>query len=291
MAVTYFLQRFANPALDSFFLLATQLAEEVVLILIIGITYWCTDKRFARPYLSAIACNMGVNAFFKNIFRVPRLFHSEFPKVRVVDAAVTKATGYSFPSGHTQFATAVYGGLGAYKKGVLRLLLFFVVLLVGVSRIYLGVHTVYDVLFALAAGILSTLFCMRYYERLIAKNIWFSMLFALPAVLCMLLVDPSAEGDTFQTAGLVTGVFLGIVLDEKYIHYDTKTTFARQFVKVVIGIAAALFLQNGLKFLFFLFAAEDSVLYWFLTFVRYFLIGTWVTAGLPFLAKKFRKNK
>lgn len=289
MEVTYLIQSFANSFLDTFFLLVTKLSETEVLVFIIGVTYWCTDNKFGRPYFAAISFNMGMNAMLKNIFRIPRIFNSDYPKVRVVDAAVKTATGYSFPSGHTQFATVVYGVIGTYKKGIIRIACYLIILLVGISRIYLGVHTVYDVIFAFAVGIISSLLCMKYFEKLIKINPWIAMVFAIPALLGIVFVDPGADGDTFQTAGMVTGVFLGIVIDEKYINFDYRASFKNQILKVAIGLAVALALHKGLKIVTYLIASDGTCFIWFLTFARYFLIGLWITAGFPALSKKMFK--
>ena len=63
----------------------------------------------------------------------------------IVESARTEATGYSFPSGHTQMAAGLYGGIARWHRGWPRAIGIALALLVAFSRLYLGVHTPLDV--------------------------------------------------------------------------------------------------------------------------------------------------
>ncbi|MBX6395022.1 MAG: phosphatase PAP2 family protein [Alicyclobacillaceae bacterium] len=84
------------------------------------------------------------------------------------------ADGYSFPSGHAMEAFVLYGTLGILLwsyvqspavKMVLILVLAAVVIAVGISRVYLGVHYPTDVLGGYMAGAAWLSFCVRYFRR------------------------------------------------------------------------------------------------------------------------------
>ncbi|MBP2640321.1 MAG: phosphoesterase PA-phosphatase related protein [Firmicutes bacterium] len=108
-----------------------------------------------------------LNILLKNIFARPR------PDV----LPVISATGYSFPSGHAMIALCFYG-ISAYLLSRLfptffgRMLVFLLtgilVMMIGISRIYLGVHYPSDVLAGYAAGATWLAFCislLAWHER------------------------------------------------------------------------------------------------------------------------------
>jgi undecaprenyl-diphosphatase len=77
------------------------------------------------------------------------------------DTPLLTLTTYSFPSGHTAAATLFYGTLAAYlicstrvwsERAVVTIVAVLAVVLVGFSRMYLGVHFLSDVLAAVAAS-------------------------------------------------------------------------------------------------------------------------------------------
>ncbi|MBE6903605.1 MAG: phosphatase PAP2 family protein [Ruminococcaceae bacterium] len=289
MEVTYFLQSFANEYLDFFFLNITKLSETMLVIVLLGFIYWCTDKKFAYPFAASVTFSLATNNMFKNIFKIERPFNLNDPKLRVVEEAVPAATGYSFPSGHTQLATVVYGTLGFHLKRIFKFLCFAAVILVGISRIYLGVHTVYDVVFALIIGSASSAFVMFTYNKFVSKSPWLILIYTLPAFLCVAFLDTSFLGDTFKTFGISFGAFLGMAINEKYIDFDSKGSVKKQVLKMVLGIAVALIIQGGLKAVFSLIATTGAISH-ILVCIRYFLIGFWIAAGFPFVIKKYLKN-
>ena len=79
------------------------------------------------------------------------------PDFSIVESARAGATGYSFPSGHTQNAFSSFGCLGMWAKGGWRALCFAIVVLIGFSRMYLGVHTPLDVGVAFVLGLVLML--------------------------------------------------------------------------------------------------------------------------------------
>ena len=117
MTFLWFLSEHRTPALDKIMQLVTYFGQEIIIIALICALYWCADKRFAYllgfTYFTAGLCVQTL----KITFRIPRpwILDTNFS---AVESAVPAATGYSFPSGHTQGATALYFPLALKAKKV-----------------------------------------------------------------------------------------------------------------------------------------------------------------------------
>lgn len=136
----------------------SKIAVGLIPFLLICFVYWAIDRRAGKRIVFGAALGNFMNGLLKLIFCVYRPWIRD-PRVLPYGDSKVAATGYSFPSGHTTFATATFGGVGAWlwgKRRVLSVLCWIFVLLVMFSRNYLGVHTPQDVL----VGFLATLLMM-----------------------------------------------------------------------------------------------------------------------------------
>ena len=127
-----------------------------IAVFVLFLVYWCMDRKTGRFGLLCFSVGQFLNQTCKAIFCVPR------PWIRNTDIhpspqAIESASGYSFPSGHSQTAMSSYGALSVKgtSSTLIRVILLVCILLVGLSRNYLGVHTPQDVLFGFGMGILS----------------------------------------------------------------------------------------------------------------------------------------
>ena len=101
-----------------------------------------------------------LNQFLKLLCRVPRPWVLD-PEFTIVESARADATGYSFPSGHTQNSVGTFGVLGqCARRTWVRILCGILMILVPFSRMYLGVHTPADVLTA-AGTALALVFLVK----------------------------------------------------------------------------------------------------------------------------------
>lgn len=145
MGLLYALESIRTPVLDKIMSVITLLGGELFFMVIAVAVFWCVSKR--EGYYLMIVGFFGtvINQFLKILCCVPRPWVKD-PGFTIVESARAEATGYSFPSGHTQNAVATYGGMARYtNKTWLRVLLIALAVLVAFSRMYLGVHTPLDV--------------------------------------------------------------------------------------------------------------------------------------------------
>lgn len=156
------LSQYRTPAGDVFFQGITLLAQETFVVVVICWLFWCSNKKLAYclgfTYFTSGLLVQGL----KITFRVPRPWLLD-PAFEPVASAVPGATGYSFPSGHTQSITALLGTLGLYtRKKPARFLCALFILLVGFSRMYLGCHTPQDVIVSFLVTFLCVTLCYSF---------------------------------------------------------------------------------------------------------------------------------
>jgi undecaprenyl-diphosphatase len=228
-------------------------------------------------------------------FRIERPFVID-KTFKPVESAVEGATGYSFPSGHTQSATSLYGYFAsAVKRTWLRVLFILAFLLVGFSRLYLGVHTYFDVGVSLILT-LAIVFLINYvFDKLASgdHDLILSVILAAASILLCVYAfilaktghaDMSQINDCFKSGGAGTAFALGFFLERKYLKFDVsaKKPYV-QLIKFVLGVAGALIFKSGLKLI-----AEGNLI---VDFVRYFFTLLWVIYLFPLIFTKILNKK
>ena len=162
MTFLWLLEGIRTPFLDKLMQLVTYFGQELIIIAVICTLYWCVDKRFAYllgfTYFSAGLCVQAL----KITFRIPRPWILD-PEFRAVESALDGATGYSFPSGHTQGATCLFFPLALRTPRLAAKILYVLAFLgIGFSRMYLGCHTPKDVLTSLALSLVIASVIWKY---------------------------------------------------------------------------------------------------------------------------------
>ena len=138
MTFLWLLEGIRTPFLDKLMQFITYFGQELIIITFICTLYWCVDKRFAYFLgFSYFTAGLAVQTL-KITFRIPRPWVLD-PDFHAVESAISGATGYSFPSGHTQGATCLFFPLAlkARQKWV-KFLCVMAFLSIGFSRMYLG---------------------------------------------------------------------------------------------------------------------------------------------------------
>ena len=147
------LESIRTPVMNVLMQLVTYCGEETVFMVTALVIFWCISKREGYYILSVGFIGTILSQFLKLLYRIPRpwVLDSDFT---IVESARSGASGYSFPSGHTQNAVGTFGGIARWTrhKG-LRWAMIVLALLVSFSRMYLGVHTPLDVGVGLAIAV------------------------------------------------------------------------------------------------------------------------------------------
>ena len=161
------IQSIANPFLDFLFQLITICGEQTILIVIISIIYWTKDKKFGEYIGYSVLTSTLLNSTIKDIFKFKRPIGEE--GIRTLREKT--ATGYSFPSGHTQGAASFYSAMAIYiKNKAMYIISALMIILVGFSRLYLGVHYPKDVIVGGILGIITSYICYKLYNKYIVMK-------------------------------------------------------------------------------------------------------------------------
>ena len=255
------LQDFRNGVggfLASFFAKMTFLGELNTVLVIMAAVYWCFSKEFGAYLLMGWSGNRLVNGLLKVTACAYRPWIRDARIVPYGDS-MTTATGYSFPSGHTMNAASTFGGAAVRRDlpRALRVTMGILVVLVALSRCYLGVHTPQDVLVGAIVGTLVmglTVRLMRWVEAhpgrdlLVAGiGVALAVAVALYAALKHYPEDTDAEGkllvdgmkmanDTFKGIGWCSAFLVGWVLERRFVGFSTDLTMARRMTRLATGL-------------------------------------------------------
>ena len=257
------LESLRTPALDAFMAAVTQLGDETVFMVLAITVFLCVSNRQGYYVFAVGLGGTVVNQWLKLIFRIPRPWVLD-PEFTIVESARGAATGYSFPSGHTQNIVGTLGCLAvANKQKWLRICCAVFIILVPFSRMYLGVHTPLDVgvSFALAAVLVIALWpCFRDDEQfgktvkaVLCGLLILSVCFAVWVNVTAFPADVDADNlehgmkNGWTLLGCVLGLIVSYIVDEKKLHFDTKAPLPGQVCKVVLGLALLLGVRAGVK--------------------------------------------
>lgn len=261
MEVLYFLEGLRTPLMDKLMLAVTTLGEETAFLVAALIVFWCVDKRKGYYIMAVGFTGTMLNQFLKLMCQVPRPWVVD-PEFTIVEQAREAAAGYSWPSGHSQNAVGTFGSLACMTQMPwLKGLFIAVAVLVPVSRMYLGVHTPFDVfmggfLALTMVWVLKPLAWRATHQGmkdvigmmlvmavgLLAFSVWFPTFMDVDkenALSCM------KNGCTML--GSILGVAVVYLTERKYVKFEEKAVWWAQILKVVLGFGLVLLVKEGLR--------------------------------------------
>ena len=282
------LEGIRNDFLNTLFEMITILGEETLIILLVAIIYYAFSKKEAKRLFFIVVTSTGVNTIAKNIVKRPRPFaNGEITAIRQ-----ETATGYSFPSGHTQNIAT----LGTYFSERIRKIWFIVVssiviLLVAFSRMYLGVHYPSDVIVGLILGVAVTIGFGILYDKAKNKNLlMLIMLLALVPFFIIFMFEKdenalSLAANFYKMFGMFSGLLVGTIFEENLVKYDIAGPIWKKILRVVIVIGLVFAVKEGFKLIYKGAGVEVTLI---MDSIRYFLM-LFVGLGVcPLLFKKIK---
>lgn len=292
------------------------LGNEEFFLLLAPALYWCIDSQVGLRIGLLLMISGSFNAFFKLLFFQPRPYWID-PAVKAFDAE----TSFGIPSGHAQHSIVVWGGLAAsFRKRWLWTTALLLILLIGLSRLFLGVHFPGDVLAGWLIGATVLAVYLKLEPRVkrslnslpafqqTAIALAFSLIlivmglavrlslvhWELPAawVANAQAANPDAEpinptdiSGLVSNSGVFFGLCLGAIFISRYRGFKAQGENGQLILRYLIGTAVILLLWAGLRAIF---PGGEDLLSQVLRYVRYGLVGFWVSGGAPWVFKKLK---
>lgn len=293
----------------------TLLGNEEFFLFLLPLVYWCISKALGTDLVVLLIASNGVNGLAKGLLKLPRPYWVE-PKL-----ALSSEDSFGMPSGHAMNATVLWGfpavvapwrqaaTRGTDRWAFLRPLLILVILLISLSRLYLGMHSPGHLLGGWLLGALTLALYLWLRRRVpallaglsIGMNVLLAALTALIALALYLAAaaiptgDPAAYGSLFAIAlgqvyegggtiaGMILGIWPGLVLERRYVGFVATGPWAQRALRYVVGMIGVVVLWGGLKMLF---PTEPLALGLALRVVRYAILMLWTAFLWPWLFVK-----
>lgn len=296
------------PQLESFFQFISTLGLEEFYLALFPLVYWSVHKELGRALAYVFLLSTALNQVVKHALRQPRPFW--------LDPSLEKFTdyGYGVPSGHVQFTTTIYLFIAAWvRRRWLWLFAFALIIVMGVSRVYLGSHFVHDTLVGFLLGLLILagyfIWQRRYMagfnkrilgQRLLAAIMVPVGLTAVYLIIRLIIGEPNTNVDWASyipiaelesVEGVVTavatllGAGIGLVLEPSRVRFLVDGPIWQRAVRYLLGMVIAGAIWAGLGQVF----PDDPL--WLalpLRLLRYTLLTLWVTYYAPWAFVKLR---
>ena len=294
MEFLHLLENIRSSFGDTLFLIITFLGGEASVIVLFALNFWCLDKQLAYDIGFSFFSSATVIQNIKITARVPRPFVRD-TTLKPVEAALGGATGFSFPSGHTQTSTSVFAPCAVrYRKRIwLSIICVIMILLTGFSRLYLGVHTPEDILcgFLVAVGCSALIIILRvkFKDKWIIPAAYVLIACAVGSIIYGIILNNTNVitteflADTIKNSAACLGFAIGTILERRLVNFDpTGTKFKQGLIRFLIGAAAGLLILYGPKLLYKGILPLDGL--------RYFAAIFWLVFLYPLILNK-NKNK
>ena len=290
------------------------LGSEDFFLLALPLVYWCLDAALGLRIGVMLLTSNGFNNLFKMALHGPRPYW-----VSASVNGMASETGFGVPSGHSQTAAGIWGLAAArFARTWAWVAASTVVLLIGLSRIYLGVHFLHDVLFGWFLGGLTLWAFIKFWDPLAARLkkmtmstqimlafavslamillaaliVFFSRGFVVPAEW---IANATREGgeapNPFTLTSMVTsmGTLFGLLAGVAWLAprggFQVSGPAWKRTLRFVVGLVGIAVFYIGLKLIFP--DGEDFVALLF-RYIRYMLVGAWVSAGAPWVFSKLK---
>ncbi len=234
-------QSASNGLLDTFFLALTWLGNREGFLVILTLVYWCINRSWGARLLVLTMLSSWFNEALKSLFDLPR------PDPARVRQLVSE-TSFGFPSNHAQTgAVIIWGYLAAkVRRTWFSILAVVIIFLIGLSRIYLGIHFPQDVIGGWILGIVILLVWLRFEDRLAAW--WHALpasrqaLVAIAGPLVLMVLTPADSASRYPNetgatvAGILIGAGLGTMLESRTVQFRVDGSLGRRALRYLVGI-------------------------------------------------------
>jgi len=289
------------------------LGSENFLFLILPLVYWSIDSRVGLQIAMILAASNNLKPILKMFFAGPRPYWVSSQ----VHAYVAESS-FGIPSGHAQDALALWGTVAAgVRKRWAWIIALMVAFFIGFSRLYLGAHFVHDVLAGWLVGAVLLWAFMRFWDPVTAwlnsqslsQQVLIAFIISIVSIALSAVVVARLDGYTFPSewvdnalrsgpvpapvsmegsitsAGTLFGLAVGVAWIATRGGYQATGSVEKRALRYVVGLIGVAILWRGLGFVF---PDQADLLSFVLRYIRYSLVGFWLTGGAPWLFFRFK---
>lgn len=276
------------PWAEPFFRAVTLMGSEFFYLVLIAIGYWALNKKASILTTFVLTISVVSNYWLKIIIRYPRP-----PATNCLPGV--KEVNYSLPSGHAQSSTTFWGWLGAkMKKWWMIILSATLIVLIGLSRVYVGAHWMADVATGWATGLFILIIILRlevpiqsFLSRFKPASLYLGLtMFGLVAMILTESLSPvtivGLKDNFGGNGGLIMGLGVGLALESKYAKFEVTPKNGEKW-RVALRVITGLILVTSVMVV--LSPILPSEIYW-LRSIRYSLTTIIVIFLWPLIFKK-----
>lgn len=295
----------------------TAFGHENIYLIVMAFLYWCVNDKLGIRVGIMLLTSSAVSSTLKILFHTPRPYWVDSKVI-----AYTTETSFGFPSGHALMSSATYGRIAInIKEKILKFSAFVFIFIIGFSRIFLGVHFLGDVIGGWFFGVLLLalgLFLEKSATQFFSKQSGIiKILFGLIASMTMITVfsiinhlvlidwimptswmngqqgaamelpNPFESSGIWTVAGSLFGMITGRVMINNFGGFSTKVANPQKVLRLLLGMIGVFILWLGLGKLF---PSDESIFALVLRYIRYALVGFWISGGAPWLFRKIEKD-
>lgn len=270
-------QQVQSPLLNGFFFAVSGLGSSFFLLLVLPALFWCIDYRLGMRVTVVCTLSAFCNSSLKVLFAQPRPFDLD-PTL-----GIGRAGGYGLPSGHAQESMVLWGSI-AHFVGTqwFWALTVATLLLIGLSRVYLGVHFPTDVFAGWTVGIILLWFYVisgsGIENWISARKTAFQVLLALAVPLGLLLMHGGVV--VVYQAGMLLGIGVGAVVKSRFVPFASRCTKEKAVARYIIGV---IILAAWLSLLRRFYSHQPAAGYLTAGFFHSVCNGIWISLGAPWL--------
>ncbi len=273
MDIVRSVQEFFGPGLLVPMKVVTFLGSEVFAIAALPLIYWCVDRQKGARIGIVVLVSSFLNLWVKLFFRQPRPYDFD-PAI-----GLAREKTFGLPSGHSQMSITFWGSMLTVLPRLPGIIMLIAIpIMVGLSRLYLGVHFPTDLFAGWALGGIILVLFFTLGARVEAYLHTLSFRMRLVAVSCVaLLMNMAMPSDTLLS-GAFFGSAAGFAMASKSLRFDAGGALGKRLLRYLLGIACTAVIYLGPKMLL---GEELGSQERLIRFLRYGFIGLWVAYGAP----------
>lgn len=272
-----------------FWWVITQFGDKFILVAIILLIYWCINKEKGEKIVYTVIVSLSINSIVKSIFNRERPYkinEGQYQNIRKLKSLDGVGNSTSFPSGHSQNASTLFGSIALYFRSPYTLIFgIIIIILVPISRMYLGVHYPTDTIVGVILGIGVTYLCY-----LITSNFYrIKKVYYLITLVCLfpfLFINKFNTTTYFMIFGLYFGFILGIWFENKFVNFTCDVPIKNKILRYLAGVLILLVIYLFFALIDKFIVIEIISKIW--TAITYFVLAFASFGLVPLI---FKKNK